>query len=124
MASRVPGEHPASRMHVTVLGVRRERLLDLVARRSLEVPTREGSGRGRMSFDGVYDVVVVVCLLALIGFAVFGGALMFLSLVTAALPVSPPIACDELDGCVVAVPDANEAVVVDENRTDAPTLTR
>jgi hypothetical protein len=77
-----------------------------------------------MSFDGVYNVVVVVCLLALIGFAVFGGALMFLSLVTAALPVSPPIACAELDGCVVAVPDANEAVVVDENRTDAPTLTR
>jgi hypothetical protein len=67
---------------------------------------------------------VVVCLLALIGLVVFGGALMFLSLVTAALPVSPPIACAELDGCVVAVPDGNEAVVVDENRTDGPTLTR
>ena len=124
MTSRVAGEHPASRMHVRVLGVRGERLWELLTRRSLDVPTREGSGRGRTFFDGVYDVVVVVCLLAVIGLAVFGGALLFLSLVTAALPVSPPIACAELDGCVVAVPDANEAVVVDENRTDGPTLTR
>jgi hypothetical protein len=66
-----------------------------------EVPTREGS-------------------VAL----VFGGALMFLSRVTAAPSVSPRIACAELDGGVVAVPDANEAVVVGENRTEGPTLTR
>jgi hypothetical protein len=45
---------------------------------------------------------------------------MFLSGVTAALPVSPRIACAELDGCVVAGPGANEAVVVDETQTDGP----
>ena len=94
---------------------------DSATRRAGEVPPREGSGKGGASFD---DVVVVVCLLALIALVVFGGALMFLSRVTAVLPVSPRIACTELDSCVVAGPDANEAVVVDENPTDGPTFTR
>lgn len=89
-----------------------------------EVPTRESWGRGASSYHDVYDVVVVVCFLALIALAVFGGALMFLSRVTAALPVSPRTACAVLDDCVVAGTDANEAFVVDENRTEGPMLTR
>ena len=88
-----------------------------------EVPT-EGWGRGRGSFHGIYDVVVVVCFLALIALAVFGGAVIFLRRVTAALPTSPRTACAVLDGCVAAGPDATEAVVVDDNPTDGLMLTR
>ena len=69
----------------------------------------------------VYDVVVVICFLALMALAVFGGALMFLRRVTAALPASPRTACAVLDGCVGTGPDANEA---DENPTEGPVLTR
>jgi hypothetical protein len=124
MASRVAGRHPASRMQATVLSPRRDRVWDSATRRTWEVPTREGSRQGRTSFDDVYDVVAVVCLLALIGLVVFGGALMFLSRVTAVLPVSPRIACAELDGCVVTGTDENEAALVDDHRTDGPKLTR
>jgi hypothetical protein len=97
---------------------------DSATRHIAEVPTREGWGRDGSSFHDVYDVIVVVCFLALIALVVFGGAVMFLSRVTAALPVSPRTACAVLDGCVVAGPDANKAVVVDENPTEGPMLTR
>jgi hypothetical protein len=66
----------------------------------------------------------VFCFLGLIGLVVLGGAWIFLSHLAAILPASPPIACAELDGCVVARPDANDAAVVDETRTEEPTLTR
>jgi len=121
MAPSVPGSRPASRMQVPVLGLRRDRRWDSAT--ACEV-TREGSGQGYSSFDGVYDVVVVVCFLALIGLVVLGGVWIFLSQLAAVLPVSSRIACAEFDSCVVAGPDANEAVVVDEARTDEPTLTR
>jgi hypothetical protein len=111
-------------MQATVRSLRRDRVWDSATRRTREVPTRKGSRQGRTSFDDVYDVVAVVCLLALIGLVVFGGALMFLSRVTAALPVSPRIACAELDGCVVTGPNENEAALVEDHRTDGPKLTR
>ena len=110
MASTLAGRHATSRMHVPVLGLRRERPW--------------GSATRRSSFDGFYDVFVVFCLLALIALVVFGGAWLFLARVTAVLPVSPRVACAELGGCVRAESDSNDAVVVDENRTDGPTLTR
>lgn len=97
---------------------------DSATRHIAEVPAGERSERGRSSFHDVYDVVVVVCFLALIALVVFGGALMFLSRVTAALPGSPRTACAVLDGCVGTGSDANEAVVVDENPTEGPMLTR
>ena len=111
-------------MQVTVPGVRKDRLWDSATRRPQGVSTQEGSGHDWTSFDVVYDVVVVVCLLVLIGLVVFGGALIFLSRVTAVLPVNPRIACTELDGCVVAGRDENEAVVMDEYRINGPMLTR
>jgi len=110
-------------MQVRVLGLRRDRRWDSETGHAREV-RRDGPGEGRSSFDGVYDVVVVVCFLALIGIVVLGGAWMVLSQLAAVLPVSPPIACAEFDDCVVAGSDANEAAVVDEARTDEPTLTR
>jgi len=119
-----PALVPASRMRVPVLGLRRDRQRDSATGGAREVPTREGSRQGRSSFDDVYDAVVVVCFLSLIGLVVFGGAWMCLSKLASVLPVSPRIACAEFDGCVVAGPDANKAVVVDEPRTDEPTLTR
>src|SRR5262249_45163117 len=121
MASSIHDSHPASRMQVPVLGLRRGRRWGSATGRAPKVATREGSGQGRTSFDDVYDVVVVVCFLSLIGLVVFGGAWMCLSKLAAVLPVSPRTACAELDGCVVAGPDANEAVVVlNPNITPAP----
>jgi len=111
MASSVAGRH-----RTTVLAVRRDRVPDSATR---HVPEVRGS-----SFHDVYDIVVAVCFLALIALGVFGGAVMFLRRVTAALPVSPSTACAVLDGCVGAGPDANQAVVVDENPTEGLMLTR
>ena len=113
-----------SRVQTTVLAPRRDQASDTATRHIAEVPTRESSERGRSSFHNVYDVIVVVCFLALLALVVFGGAVMFLSRVTAALPASPRTACAVLDGCVAMGPDANDAVVVDENPIEGPTLTR
>jgi hypothetical protein len=110
-------------MQVPVLGLRPDQRLDSGTGRAREA-TREGPRQNRSSFDGVYDVVVVVCFLSLIGLVVLGGAWMVLSQLAAVLPVSPRVACAEFDDCVVTGSDANEAVVVDEARTDEPTLTR
>ena len=117
MASSIAGRDAASPTHVGVLGLRRGRPSHSITEDAQALPRRGAS------FDDVYNVVVVVCLLALVALAVFGAAWLFLVRVTAVLPVSPPSACAELDGCN-AGPEPNEAVAVDDNRSEGPTLTR
>jgi hypothetical protein len=94
---------------------------DSATRRVRVVLGGDGPGKRRRSFD---DVVVLVCFLALIGVAVLGGALMLLSWVTAALPVSRGVACPEVDGCVVPGPDDDHDQSVDDYRTDGLMPTR
>jgi hypothetical protein len=108
-------------MRATVLSMQRDRVWNPATRRGRVAPRLDGPGERRHSFD---DVIVVVCFLALIGIVVIGGTVMLLSWVTATFPVSPRIACPELDGCVVPGADENEAVLVDDHPTDGPMLTR
>jgi hypothetical protein len=117
MRSSIAGGHPAPEIHVPVLGLRRGRPSDSATTGGARTRPRRGT-----SFDDVYNVVVLVCLLALIALAVFGGAWIFLTRVTAALPASSPIACADLDGCN-AGPEPNEAGAVDDTRS-GPTVTR
>jgi hypothetical protein len=92
------------------------------ATRRVRVASRpDGSGKRRHSFD---DVVVVVCFLTLIVIVVIGGVLMLFSWVVANLAVSPRIACPQFDGCVVAAPNEDPAVLRDDHPTAGPRLTR
>jgi hypothetical protein len=49
---------------------------------------------------------------------------MLFSRIVATLPVGPRTVCPEFEGCVVAEPDENEAVAVDDHLIDGPKLTR
>jgi hypothetical protein len=94
---------------------------DSATHRVRVVPRPDHPGERRISLD---DVIVAVCFLALISLVLIGGPLMLLSRVTATLPVSPPIACPEFDGCVVAEPNENDAVLVEDQLNDGLTITR
>jgi hypothetical protein len=48
---------------------------------------------------------------------------MLLSWITATVPVSPRIACSEVDGCAARASDKNEAAVVDDDWVYGPKLT-
>jgi hypothetical protein len=121
MASSLAGGHTTPRMQAPVLSVQRDPAWNSATRRVREVSKPAGPGKRRPSLD---DLVVVVCFLMLIAIGVLGGVVMLLSWVAATLPVSPRIACPELDGCVVAGPEENDGVLVDDHRTDEPMLTR
>jgi hypothetical protein len=97
-----------------------QRVWDSATRGARSVSRPDRASKGRTSFD---EIAVVVCFVALIAVVVLGGALMLLSWITATVPASPPIVCPELDGCTVPASDANEAVVVDDDRVYGPALT-
>src|SRR5262245_19812058 len=84
-------------------------------------PSPDHRGERRTSLN---DIIVAVCFLALIGLVLIGGPLMLFFRVVATLPVSLRTACPEFEGCVVAEPDENEAVSVDDHLIDGPKLTR
>jgi hypothetical protein len=121
MASSLAGGHGTPPSQATVPSMQRNRVRDSATRRGRVVPRPDVPGKRRISLD---DVVVVLCFLELIGIVVVGGVVMLLAWVVATLPVSPRIACPEFDGCVVAEPDENPAVLVDDHWTDGPILTR
>ena len=108
-------------MRETVLSMQGNRARDSAPRATRGVPSPDGARKRRTSFD---DIVVVVCFLALIGIVVLGGALTLLSWITATVPVSPRIACSEVDGCAATTSDDNEPVLVDDDWVYGPKLTR
>jgi hypothetical protein len=71
------------------------------------------------------DVAMVVWVVALIGIVVFAGAVIVLSLVSAAAPVGPRIAGASSDdaGAVVG-PDGDGAVLAEDDWAYGPKLTR
>jgi hypothetical protein len=97
-----------------------DRAWNSATRRARAASRPRGPGKRRPSFE---DVLVVVCFLALIGIAAIGGAVIFLSWVTATFPVSPRVACPEFHGCVVPAPDENQDVLGDDHPIDGPMLT-
>ena len=99
----------------------RDRAWDSATRAAREVPRPDGAGKRRTTFDGI---AVVVCFLVLIGIVVLGGALMLLAWITATVPLSPRIACSEVDHCATTASDKNEAVLVDDDWVYGPTLAR
>ena len=101
--------------------MQRDRAWNSAARGAREVAGPDGVVKRRTSFD---DIAVVICFLALIGIVVLGGALMLLSWIAATVPVSPRIACSELDGCAVTASDNNGAVLVDDDWVYGPKLMR
>lgn len=113
MASGVASEHPMARMRTTVLSMQADR--DSAPRAVRELPRR------RTSFD---DIAVVVCFLVLIGIVVLGGALMLLSWITATVPVSPRVACSEVDGCAATASEKKAPVLADDDWVHGPALTR
>jgi hypothetical protein len=80
-----------------------------------------GANRRRVALD---DGILVVCLVVLVGLVVLGSVLILLSWATARLPPSVLQSCPEFDGCVLAAPDGNELLWVDDPLTDAPRMTR
>ena len=90
-------------------------------RRAGVVRGSDDAGHRRAAF---HDGVLVLCVVALVGVVVLGGVLMLLYWVAATLPLSLLMACPEFDSCVVPVADENQAVWVDDPRTDGPKMTR
>jgi hypothetical protein len=121
MASSLTGGRASPRMQATVLRMPRDGVGRSATPRGQVVSGPDGPGNRRTSFD---DVVVVLCLFALIGLGVVGGVVILLAWVTAILPVSPRIACPEFDGCVVPGPAGNPDLSVDDYRTDGLIPTR
>jgi hypothetical protein len=104
-----------------VVSVQRDRPWNSASRLVREITRTERPRERRTSF---YDVVVLVCFLALIGIATLGGVVMLLSWVAATVSVSPPVACPEVGGCARPELDERRDPPADDQRTDEPTLTR
>jgi hypothetical protein len=104
-----------------VVSVQRDRAWISASRLVRAVSRTERPRERRTSF---YDVVVVVCFLALIGIATLGGVVMLLSWVTTSLSVGARGACPEFEGCVQVEPDEHDDRPADDQGTDGPTLTR
>jgi hypothetical protein len=86
--------------------------------------SRTEAPRERRTSVYFYDVVVVVCFLALIVIATLGGVLMLLSWVAATVSVTPPAACPDAEGCGRPEPDTSHGPSIDEHSTDEPSLMR
>jgi hypothetical protein len=108
-------------MQTTVARVQRDHASSSRASLVRGTPRTEDPRSRRTSF---YDVVIVVCFLALIGIAALGGVVMLLSWVTTSFPAAPRGTCPELEGCAQHQPDEDHGLPVDDQRTDGPTLTR
>jgi hypothetical protein len=119
MASRLAGGHATPQVQSTPPSVQRDRAWNSLPPRVRVVTKTGGQAYDRGSF---VDVVVLVCLLALVGTVVLGALVMLLSWF-GALSVRARIVCPEYDGCVMAGPDEAQAVLVDDHWTGEPMLT-
>lgn len=121
MASRLACGHETLRIQATVPRMPRERVGNLVARRSLRVVLgSDDAGSRRTTFD---EGVLAVCFLVLVGVVVVGGLLMLFEQVSATLPSSLLMTCPEFDGCSAPTPGEQQDVWVDDPRIDGPKMT-
>jgi hypothetical protein len=109
-------------MEPTVLDMQQERAQKWATRHVRDVSKPDGAQKRQPYFA---DVAVVVWVVALIGIVVFAGAVIVLSLVSAAVPVSPRIAGPSFDDARAVVgPDGDGAVLAEDDWAYGPKLTR
>jgi hypothetical protein len=108
-----------SQGQATAPSVQRDRAWNSLTSRIVVVAKRDARAKDRTVFG---DVVVRFCLLALVATVVLGALVMLLSWF-GAVPVRARIVCPEYDGCVMAGPDEDQAVLVDDHWTGEPMLT-
>jgi hypothetical protein len=106
-----------------VVSVQRDRAWTS-ASRLVRATSRTEAPRERRTSVYFYDVVVVLCFLALIVIATLGGVLMLLSWVTATVSVTPHVACPDAEVCARPEPDTSHGTSIDEHSTDEPSLMR
>jgi hypothetical protein len=99
--------------------MQRDRACDAATRGVEHLRRRVDAEKGTLYVD---EVAGVVGLVALIGIAVLGAALMVLSWLTATAPVSSGISCPEFEACGRTA-DESEAVLVDDDWISGPKLT-
>jgi hypothetical protein len=121
MASNAVGSHPTPQMRATVRRMHRDPPWESATRSDQKLRRPDGPEKRQLRLN---EVAVVVCLLALIGVSILGGALMLLSWMTATTPVSSRKSCPEIQGCAETASYESDAVLVDDDWIYGPKLTR
>lgn len=121
MASSLACGHERLRIQATVPRMQRERVGNLVTRRSVRVILgSDDAGSRRATFD---EGILAVCFLVLVAVVVLGGLLMLFQQVSATLPSSLLMTCPEFDGCSAPTPGEQQEAWVDDPRFGGPKMT-